>query len=49
MQRYIHKENVLLYRKLLAETADEEKRKIISKLLVDEEAKELPTSSLEKK
>ncbi|MEO6947574.1 MAG: hypothetical protein ABI150_13655 [Nitrobacter sp.] len=49
MQRYVHKENVLLYRKLLAETMDEEKRRIISKLLVDEEAKELPTPSLDKK
>lgn len=41
MQRYVHEENILLYRKLLADTMDEEKRKIILKLL-EEEAKELP-------
>ena len=44
MQRYVHNENILLYRKLLAETTDEEKRKIILKLLAEEEAKELPSS-----
>jgi hypothetical protein len=49
MQRYVHEENILLYRKLLAETTDEEKRKIILRLLAEEEAKELPTSSPEKK
>jgi hypothetical protein len=55
MQRYIHEENILLYRKLLADTADEEKRKIILQfkiilqLLAQEEAKELPTPCPEKK
>lgn len=49
MQRYVHEENILLYRKLLAETTDEEKRKIILRLLADEEAKELPRLSPEKK
>jgi hypothetical protein len=44
MQRYVHEENILLYRKLLAETTDEEKREIILKMLAEEEAKELPTS-----
>lgn len=48
MQRYVHKENVLLYRKLLAETMDEDKRKIIAKLLADEEAKEPLSPSQEK-
>ncbi len=48
MQRYVHEENILLYRKLLAETTDEEKRKIILKLLAEEEAKVLPTSSPKK-
>jgi hypothetical protein len=48
MQRYVHKENIILYRKLLAETMDEEKRKIIAKLLADEEAKETPSPSQEK-
>jgi hypothetical protein len=48
IQRYVHEENILLYRKLLADTMDEEKRKIILKLLAEEEAKELPTSSSKK-
>jgi len=49
MYRYVHEENILLYRKLLAETSGEEKRKIILKLLAEEEVKELPASSPEKK
>jgi hypothetical protein len=49
MQRYVHEENILLYRKLLADTMDEQKRKIILKLLAEEEAKELPTPCPEKK
>ena len=36
-----HNEDILLYRKLLAETTDEEKRKVVLKLLAEEEAKEL--------
>ena len=49
MHRYVHEENIILYRKLLAETTDEEKRKIILKLRAEEEAKEVPASSPEKK
>ncbi len=49
MQRYVHNENILLYRKLLAQTTDEEKRKVVLKLLADEEAKEMPSPSQEKK
>jgi hypothetical protein len=49
MQRYVHEENILLYRKLLADTLDEEKRKIILRLLAEEEAKELPVPSAKKK
>ncbi len=45
MERYVHNENILLYRKLLAETTDDEKRKVVLKLLADEEAKE-PLSPL---
>lgn len=48
MQRYVHEENILLYRKLLAETRDKEKRKVIAKLLAEEEAKEPPSPSPEK-
>ena len=48
MERYVHNENILLYRKLLAETTDDEKRKVVLKLLADEEAKE-PLSPLSKR
>jgi hypothetical protein len=49
MQRFVHNENILLYRKLLAETTDEETRKVVLKLLADEEAKELPSPPPTKK
>ena len=49
MQRYVHNENILLYRKLLAQTTNEEKRKVVLKLLADEESKEMPSPSQEKK
>lgn len=39
MQRNVHEENILLYRKLFAETMDEEKRNVIFSLLAEEEAK----------
>jgi hypothetical protein len=40
MERFIHQQNLLLYRKLLSETADEEKRQTLFKLLADEKAKD---------
>jgi hypothetical protein len=40
MQNFVHRENLKLYRKLLTETTDEEKRRVLLKLLADEEAKE---------
>jgi hypothetical protein len=39
---------ILLYRRLLARTVGEEKRKIIAKLLADEGAKEPPSPSHKK-
>jgi hypothetical protein len=45
MDRYIHRENLALLRKRLAETPDEATRKIILKLLAEEEAKDLPPAS----
>jgi rubrerythrin len=39
MEKFVHRENVKLYRKLLAETTDEQKRQMLLKLLADEEAK----------
>ena len=40
MERFIHTENIRLYRKLLAETSDLDKRQMLLKLLADEEAKD---------
>jgi hypothetical protein len=41
MEEFIHRENLALFRKRLAEAPDEATRQIISKLLAEEEAKEL--------
>ena len=40
MERFVRNENLKLYRKLLAETNDEQKRQTLLKLLADEEAKD---------
>ena len=40
MEKFVHRENIKLYRRLLAETADEQKRQMLLKLLADEEAKD---------
>ena len=40
MEKYIHRENLALLRKRLAETNDEAQRKVILNLLADEEAKD---------
>jgi hypothetical protein len=40
MEKFVHNENLKLYRKLLAETTDEQKRRTLLKLLADEEAKD---------
>ena len=42
MERFIHNQNIRHYRKLLEEECDEERRKIIWKLLAEEEAREIP-------
>jgi hypothetical protein len=39
MERFIHRENLALLRKNLAETQEEAQRKVILKLLAEEEAK----------
>jgi len=39
MDKYIHRENLALLRKRLAEAQDENTRKVILKLLAEEEAK----------
>ncbi len=40
MEKYIHDENVKLYRKVLSTTTDDEKRKLLIDLIRDEVAKE---------
>jgi hypothetical protein len=47
MDRFIRRENIRRYRKLLREAKDEPGRRLIQKLLTEEEQKELaaPTSS----
>ena len=42
MDRYIHRQNLALLRKRLAETQDEKQRAIILKLRAEEEAKDTP-------
>lgn len=44
MDRYIHRENLALLRKRLAEVQDDATRQVIRKLLAEEEAKDLPPS-----
>ena len=39
---FVHRKNLELYRKLLAESKDEAQRQTLMKLLADEEAKETP-------
>jgi len=40
MEKFIHDENIRLYRRLLAEATDAERRMVLLKLLADEEAKD---------
>ena len=44
MEKFIHRENLALLRKRLAETNDDAQRKVILKLLAEEEAKESPAN-----
>ena len=44
MERFVHEENILRYRKLLAVETDEAKRTAIRKLLAEEEAKSVTRS-----
>lgn len=43
MEKFIHRENLTLFRKRLAEAPDDTTRKILLKLLAEEEAKEPPS------
>jgi hypothetical protein len=40
MERFVHRQNIEHYRKLLAETTDEAQRRQLLKLLAEEEAKD---------
>jgi len=40
MEKFIHDENIRLYRRLLVEAADAERRRVLLKLLAEEEAKD---------
>jgi hypothetical protein len=42
MERFIRRENIKRYRKLLRDVSDEPGRRLIQKLLLEEEQKELP-------
>ena len=42
MDKYIHRENITLYRKRLQEPLTDVEREVILKLLAEEEAKDLP-------
>jgi hypothetical protein len=43
MKKFVHEENLKLFRKQLAEATDPEKRRVLSKLLAEEKASdELP-------
>ena len=39
MEQFVYRENIKLYRRLLAETTDEQKRRMLLKLLTDEVSK----------
>jgi hypothetical protein len=43
MERFIHDENIRRYRNLLEMEQNEDKRKMIQKLLAEEEAKDVST------
>ncbi len=42
MEKFIHRENLTLFKKRIAESHTDEEREILLKLLADEEAKEPP-------
>ncbi len=44
MERFIHNENIRLYRRLLEEEKNEDKRALIRKLLAEEEATDVPAT-----
>jgi hypothetical protein len=45
MDKFIHRENLALFKRRLAEAPDDATRKVLLKLLAEEEAKDLPRTS----
>jgi hypothetical protein len=45
MEKFVHRQNIERYRKLLRETEDPEKRQQIAKLLAEEPIAKLPSDS----
>ncbi|MGZ3338407.1 MAG: hypothetical protein ACXWLB_00420 [Reyranella sp.] len=48
MQDFVHRKNLEHYRRLLAETQDEAERRLLYRLLAEEQAKELPPKTAAK-
>jgi len=46
MEEFIHRENLVLFKKCLAEHRTDAERKLLMKLLAEEEAKEQPPQRL---
>jgi hypothetical protein len=46
MERFIHRQNLALFRKRLAEPCDDAQRRVLLKLLAEEEAKELASNEI---
>lgn len=46
MEGFIHRENLALFRKRLAEPCDDAQRQLLLKLLAEEEAKEFPSEAV---
>ncbi len=45
MEDFIHRENLALFKRKLAETKDEAARQMLLKLIAEEEAKPLPATT----
>ena len=45
MEKFIHRENLALFKRRLAESRTDAEREVLRKLLADEEAKELPPTN----
>jgi hypothetical protein len=46
MERFIRRQNLALFKKRLAEPCDDAQRRVLLKLLAEEEARELPSNGV---